>query len=102
MAFLSSGMPKGVILLACLHHILTNLLQLILIQVVGTKKDTSFAEETVKALNAAAVATAGSAFRIVAEHAPLSVARQWEDAVKGGQGVWEGAEAIIRERTVRK
>ncbi len=77
-------------------------LQLILIQVAGAKKDASFAEEAVKALNAAAVSAAGSALRIVAEHAPLSVARQWEDAVKGGQSVWEGAEAVVRERTVRK
>lgn len=77
-------------------------LHLILVQVAGAKKDASFAEETVNALNAAAVAAAGSALRIVAERAPLSVARQWEDAVKSGQGVWDGAEAIIRERTVRK
>ncbi|PIL36104.1 hypothetical protein GSI_01764 [Ganoderma sinense ZZ0214-1] len=77
-------------------------LQLIIVQVAGAKKDASFAEEAVKALNAAAVSAAGTALRIVAEHAPLSVARQWEDAVKGGQGVWEGAEAIVRERIVRK
>ncbi|KAI1784088.1 hypothetical protein LXA43DRAFT_247092 [Ganoderma leucocontextum] len=77
-------------------------LQLILVQVAGAKKDASFADEAVKALNAAAVSAAGSALRIVAEHAPLSVVRQWEDAVKGGQSVWERAEAVVRDRTVRK
>lgn len=77
-------------------------LQLILVQVAGAKKDASFAEEAVNGLNAAAVSTGGNAPRIVAEHAPLSVARQWEDAVKGGQSVWERAEAVVRERAVRK
>ena len=73
-------------------------LQLILIQVVGARKDASFAAEAVAALNAAAVAASGRALRIVAEHAPLSVARQWEDAVKGGQSVWDSAEAVVRSQ----
>ncbi|EJF65399.1 hypothetical protein DICSQDRAFT_99203 [Dichomitus squalens LYAD-421 SS1] len=73
-------------------------LQLILVQVVGARKDASFAAEAVAALNAAAVSASGRALRIVAEHAPLSVVRQWEDAVKGGQSMWESAEAVVRSR----
>ncbi|TBU33909.1 hypothetical protein BD309DRAFT_955150 [Dichomitus squalens] len=73
-------------------------LQLILVQVVGARKDASFAAEAVAALNAAAVSASRRALRIVAEHAPLSVVRQWEDAVKGGQSMWESAEAVVRSR----
>ncbi|KAI8993104.1 hypothetical protein BD414DRAFT_412960 [Trametes punicea] len=73
-------------------------LQLVLIQVVGAAKDASFAGETVQALNAAAESAGGLALRIVAELAPLSAARQWEESVRGGQGVWENAEAVVRKR----
>ncbi|KAI0819988.1 hypothetical protein BC628DRAFT_1413382 [Trametes gibbosa] len=73
-------------------------LQLILIQVVGAKKDAAFAAETVKTLNAAAEAAAGPALRVVAELAPSSAARQWEDSVRGGRGVWEEADAAVQRR----
>ncbi|KAI0374124.1 hypothetical protein BV20DRAFT_962101 [Pilatotrama ljubarskyi] len=73
-------------------------LELVLIQVVGAKKDAAFADETVKALNAAAESAAGPARRIVAELAPSSAARQWEESVRGGQGVWANAEATVRKR----
>ncbi|KAI0355563.1 hypothetical protein OH77DRAFT_295958 [Trametes cingulata] len=77
-------------------------LQLILVQVVGAKKDAAFADETVKALNAAAESAAGQARRIVAELAPSSAARQWEESVRGGQGVWDKAESIVRKRLETK
>ncbi|OJT06344.1 hypothetical protein TRAPUB_2806 [Trametes pubescens] len=73
-------------------------LQLVLIQVVGAKKDAAFAAETVKALNRAVEAAAGPALRIVAELAPSSAARQWEESVRGGRGVWEDAEDAVRTR----
>ena len=73
-------------------------LALVLVQVAGAKKDASFAAEAVKAMNTAAVATGGTALRVVAEHAPLSPAKQWEDAVRGGRGVWDGAEEAVRAR----
>ncbi|KAI0630268.1 hypothetical protein C8Q77DRAFT_1064079 [Trametes polyzona] len=73
-------------------------LQLVLIQVVGAKKDAAFAAETVKAMNAAAEAAAGPALRIVAELAPSSAARQWEESVRGGRGVWDDAEAAVQAR----
>ncbi|KAH9858812.1 hypothetical protein C2E23DRAFT_718147 [Lenzites betulinus] len=75
-------------------------LQLVLIQVVGAKKDAAFAAETVKALNAAAEAAAGPALRVVAELAPSSAARQWEDSVRGGRGVWDEADAAVQRRLV--
>ena len=73
-------------------------LGLVLVQVAGAKKDASFAAEAVSAVNAAALAAGGAALRIVAEHAPMSAARQWEDAVRGGRGVWEEAEGAVRAR----
>ncbi|KAI0675217.1 hypothetical protein C8Q78DRAFT_965094 [Trametes maxima] len=73
-------------------------LQLILVQVAGAKKDASFAGEAIKSLNAAALSAGGPALRIVAEAAPSSAARQWEDSVRGGQGVWERAETAVRKR----
>ncbi|OSD06780.1 hypothetical protein PYCCODRAFT_1430975 [Trametes coccinea BRFM310] len=73
-------------------------LQLVLIQVVGTAKDASFAGETVNVLNAAAESAGGPARRIVAELAPLSAARQWEESVRGGQSVWDSAEAVVQKR----
>ena len=73
-------------------------LALVLVQIAGAKKDASFAAEAVGAVNAAAVAAGGAALRIVAEHAPLSAARQWEDAVRSGCGVWDAAEDVVRAR----
>ncbi|KAI0743912.1 hypothetical protein C8Q80DRAFT_1220728 [Daedaleopsis nitida] len=73
-------------------------LQLVLVQVVGARKDASFATEAVKTLNAAAIAAGGPALRVVVEHAPLSAAKQWEDAVRGGQSVWDAAEAVVQSR----
>ncbi|CDO74458.1 hypothetical protein BN946_scf184979.g13 [Trametes cinnabarina] len=73
-------------------------LQLILVQVAGAAKDASFAGETVQALNAAAESAGGPARRIVAELAPLSPARQWEESVRGGQSVWDNAEMTVRKR----
>lgn len=73
-------------------------LQLVLVQVVGTKKDASFSEEAVKELNAAAVCTGASALRIVTEHAPMSAAKQWEDTVRVGDNIWQGAEALVQVR----
>ena len=73
-------------------------LELVLVQVAGAKKDASFAAEAVAAVNAAAVAAGGAALRVVAEHAPLSPARQWEDAVRGGRGVWDDAARAVCAR----
>ncbi|KAH9929512.1 uncharacterized protein BXZ73DRAFT_47948 [Epithele typhae] len=77
-------------------------LQLVLVQIVGAKKDAGFAAAAVDALNAAAIAQGGAALRVVAEHAPMSAARQWADAVRAGRGVWEEAEAVVRARTRAK
>ncbi|KAL6305064.1 hypothetical protein BKA93DRAFT_708709, partial [Sparassis latifolia] len=73
-------------------------LQLILVQVIGSACDASAAHASAAALNAAAIAAGGPALRIVAECAPLSVVRQWEDAARGGPGVWEAAEGVVRAR----
>ena len=77
-------------------------LELLLIQVVGAKKDTSFCEEAVKELNAVAETAGGVALRIVAEPAPLSATKQWEDAVRGGNSVWGKAEVVVQSRLSRK
>ncbi|KAI0769711.1 hypothetical protein BD413DRAFT_477086 [Trametes elegans] len=76
-------------------------LQLILVQVASAKKDAAFAAETVQAINAAADTSAGRTRRIVAELAPSSAARQWEDSVRGGQGVWDEAEVVVRQRLAK-
>jgi len=73
-------------------------LQLILVQVLGTSSGAFPADEAIAEVNAAAVATGGSALRIVAERAPLSAGRQWEDSVRGGRGVWEKAEEVVKTR----
>ncbi|KZT11022.1 uncharacterized protein LAESUDRAFT_721444 [Laetiporus sulphureus 93-53] len=73
-------------------------LELILIQVLGSTVETAKMKAAVDAINAAAVEIGGLALRIVAESAPSSVVRQWESAVRGGPGIWEGAESVVRER----
>ena len=70
-------------------------LALVLIQVLGTKASQASA---VDALNQAVLAEAGDALRIVAECAPSSAVCQWEDAVRGGKGVWDRAEEVVRQR----
>ncbi|PSR81160.1 hypothetical protein PHLCEN_2v6495 [Hermanssonia centrifuga] len=70
-------------------------LALVLIQVTGTRSSTASA---VKALNNAAMAQGGDALRIVAERAPSSAVSQWEQAVRGGRGVWENAEMMVHQR----
>ncbi|OBZ67099.1 hypothetical protein A0H81_12835 [Grifola frondosa] len=73
-------------------------LKLILIQLLGTANDASLAGNAVNVLNSAAATTGGTALRIVAEPAPVSAVRQWEQAVRGGPGVWEAAEAVVIAR----
>ena len=77
-------------------------LELVLIQIVGAKKDAAFFDDAVRALNDAAVSAGGPARRIVAELAPQSAARQWEEAKRGGECVWERAERVVRSRVERK
>ena len=67
----------------------------VLVQVLGPR---AAAAAAVEALNAAVLAAGGDALRIVAERAPSSAVCQWEDAVRGGGGVWDGAEAVVRSR----
>lgn len=81
-------------------------LQLILVQIVGAghKSRTpasTVADQTIAALNDAAIKAGGAALRIVAEPAPLSAALQWETSMRGGPGVWEGAEAVVSERLAK-
>ncbi|KAI0930427.1 hypothetical protein AcW1_009123 [Taiwanofungus camphoratus] len=73
-------------------------LELILVQVLGSIRYTSQTDPVVHAINCAAVAAGGPALRIVAESAPGSVVRQWEKAARGGPGVWEGAERVVKSR----
>ncbi|KAH9948553.1 hypothetical protein B0H21DRAFT_777793 [Amylocystis lapponica] len=73
-------------------------LQLILVQVLGTPTDSSAAEAAAADINVAAVEAGGKSARIVAECAPVSVVRQWEDAVRVGSNIWEGAGAVVRAR----
>lgn len=70
-------------------------LRLVLIQVTGS---VSSQRAAVEALNAEVTAHGGDALRVVAESAPSSAASQWEDAVRGGKGVWEDAEEVVRAR----
>ncbi|PCH43650.1 hypothetical protein WOLCODRAFT_18489 [Wolfiporia cocos MD-104 SS10] len=73
-------------------------LEIILIQVLGSTTGASPVNTVVQNLNSAAEEAGGLALRIVAECAPASVVRQWESAVKGGPGVWEHAENVLRRR----
>ncbi|KZT72076.1 hypothetical protein DAEQUDRAFT_723243 [Daedalea quercina L-15889] len=73
-------------------------LELILVQVIGGLVASSTARGAVDAINAAAIQTGGPSLRIAAECAPTSVVRQWEAAVRGGPGIWEGAEEIVTKR----
>ncbi len=72
-------------------------IRVILIQILGTR---AAQEKAVKCLNESVVRQGGRALRVVAEAAPLSAVSQWENGVrcKEGRGVWEGAEAVVRER----
>jgi len=70
-------------------------LHLILIQVVSPSTGPS---PSIPALNALAQATGGPALQIVAERAPMSAAVQWEEAVRAGRTVWEGAEEEVARR----
>ena len=72
------------------------------VQAQGAKKDAAFFDDAVRALNDAAVSAGGPARRIVAELAPQSAARQWEEAKRGGECVWERAERVVRSRVERK
>lgn len=73
-------------------------LKLILVQVLGGATGDKQPEAPVDVINSAAVEEGGSALRIVAENAPSSVVRQWESAVRGGPGIWDGAEDVVRKR----
>ncbi|OCH92283.1 hypothetical protein OBBRIDRAFT_727097 [Obba rivulosa] len=73
-------------------------LQLILVQVLGTNSGAFPADKVIADVNSAAVAAGGNALRIAAERAPLSAARQWEDSVRSGRGVWETGEEVVRAR----
>ncbi|TFK90587.1 hypothetical protein K466DRAFT_583622 [Polyporus arcularius HHB13444] len=77
-------------------------LELVLIQIVGARKDAAFFGGAVNALNDAAVSAGGPAHRIVAELAPQSAARQWEEAKRGGECLWDRAEAVVRSRLEKK
>ena len=70
-------------------------LALVLVQVLGTQ---AAAAASVDALNETALAEGGYALRIVAERAPSSAVCQWEDSVRGGKGVWDTAEEVVRRR----
>ncbi|KAH9935488.1 uncharacterized protein B0H18DRAFT_975902 [Fomitopsis serialis] len=73
-------------------------LELILVQVIGGLVASPAANAAVEAINAAATEAGGPSLRIVAEGAPTSVVRQWEAAVRGGPGIWEGAEEVVKKR----
>lgn len=69
-------------------------LAVLLVQVMGRPKRGS--QCLVKELNALA---SDKEPRLVAENAPFSVVRQWEDAARGTGGIWADADVEVGKRT---